>query len=312
MLEDQHAGMQSISISLKHRKTTHTFDDFPPTATVADLAARIEHDLALPVARQTFMITPGFGMLKAPFATANPLLDQIQACRIVLLAPTAEEIAKLAPNPTPSAVKTALPNRRPDWQRIKDDATYTFHAILPLPHLQHPARSRQFLERLRDDPGIKAAMRRHRFSVAVLTEMDPAEHTTHDSRTLGLNRNKGEAIELRLRTDAYDGYRDYYVIRSTLCHELAHCVFSDHDRQFWDLTKQIEGEVRQSDWKSGGQTLGSEVFYDPEARNHVDAGGWHGGDFVLGGTSSTNTDRRELLAKAAESRAKASNVGKPG
>ncbi len=64
--------------------------------------------------------------------------------------------------------------------------------------------------------------------------MDPAEHTTSESRTLGLNRNKGEVIELRLRTDAYDGYRDYRTIRKTLCHELAHGVFSEHDRDVWD------------------------------------------------------------------------------
>ncbi|KAF4197305.1 hypothetical protein CNMCM8927_007203 [Aspergillus lentulus] len=100
--------------------------------------------------------------------------------------------------------------------------TYTFHRLLPLSYLPNPSRSLEFLARLRDDPGIRAAMAKHRFSVPLLTEMDPAEHTTSESRTLGLNRNKGEVIELRLRTDAYDGYRDYRTIRKTLCHELAH------------------------------------------------------------------------------------------
>ncbi|KKK13300.1 zinc metalloprotein, partial [Aspergillus ochraceoroseus] len=95
-------------------------------------------------------------------------------------------------------------------------------------------------------------MHKHRFSVPLLTEMNPAEHTTTESRTLGLNRNKGEVIELRLRTDAYDGYRDYRTIRKTLCHELAHCVHSEHDRDFWDLTAQIEREVERADWKGAG------------------------------------------------------------
>ena len=177
-------------------------------------------------------------------------------------------------------------------------------------------------------------MVKHRFSVGVLTEMNPAEHTTHESKTLGLNRNRGEVIELRLRTDAYDGYRDYKVIRDTLCHELAHNVHGEHDRDFWDLCKMIEGEVRRGDWKSGGQAVSEEVFYDPGEREgsagHVDGGGWEGGEFVLGrtgggggntiaGGSGQSTahgqgmSRRELMAKAAEERMrKQRNAGTGG
>ncbi|KAJ6145371.1 hypothetical protein N7470_009266 [Penicillium chermesinum] len=166
---------------------------------------------------------------------------------------------------------------------------YTFHRLLPLSYLPNPERSLHFLERLRDDPGIRTAMAKHQFSVPLLTEMNPAEHTTSESRTLGLNRNKGEVIELRLRTDAYDGYRDYRTIRKTLCHELAHCVFGDHDRNFWDLTKQIEREVDAGDWKSGGHRVSEQEFYNPgdwEAQGdeeYIDECGWTGGEFVLGG-----------------------------
>ncbi len=147
--------------------------------------------------------------------------------------------------------------------------------------------------------------------------MDPSQHTTHESRTLGLNRNRGEVIELRLRTDAYDGYRDYKIIRDTLCHELAHNVHGEHDRNFWDLCKMIEKEVRAGDWKTGGQTVSDQIFYDPgdpeERSGHVDGGGWHGGEFVLGGSAvGTGTsaqggapiDRREAMARAAEERMK--------
>lgn len=148
-------------------------------------------------------------------------------------------------------------------------------------------------------------MSTHKFSVGVLTEMDPAQHTTHESRTLGLNRNQGEVIELRLRTDAYDGYRDYKIIRKTLCHELAHNVFGEHDRNFWDLTHQIEREVERGDWKSGGRALTNEVFYDP-GEEEVDGGGWTGGEFVLGGVGGNGAglNRREAMAKAAEERIK--------
>ena len=158
-------------------------------------------------------------------------------------------------------------------------------------------------------------MRAHKFSVGVLTEMNPAEHTTHEGRTLGLNRNAGEVIELRLRTDAYDGYRDYKVIRKTLCHELAHNVHGEHDRRFWDLTGQIEREVERGDWKSGGHAVSDEEFYNPNDRGleeeRVDGGGWIGGEFVLGvgqqtgnGGSARGMSRREVIARAAEERIK--------
>lgn len=162
-------------------------------------------------------------------------------------------------------------------------------------------------------------MRAHKFSVGLLTEMDPVEHTTMESRTLGLNRNRGEVIELRLRTDAYDGYRDYKTIRRTLCHELAHNVWGDHDRNFWELCKGIEGEVERGDWRGGGRMVGEEV-YEPEGGDVWDHGGWTGGEFVLGGGGAavvgssgrvTETEagegglsRREVLAKAAEERAR--------
>ena len=158
--------------------------------------------------------------------------------------------------------------------------------------------------------------------------MNPAEHTTHESRTLGLNRNRGESIELRLRTDAYDGYRDYKVIRKTLCHELAHNIFGEHDRNFWDLTRDIEREVDANDWRSGGHALTSEEFYNPDDggvdAEHVDGGGWTGGEFVLGraengGTGTSQTEnvqglsRREVMAKAAEERIKRQkDVGRGG
>lgn len=121
----------------------------------------------------------------------------------------------------------------------------------------------------------------------MLTEINPAQHTTHESRTLGLNRNRGEVIELRLRTDAYDGYRDYKTIRKTLCHELAHNVHGPHNRDFWELCKEIEQEVERGDWTSGGRSVGKEEFFNPGdggvGDEHVDRGGWEGGEYVLGG-----------------------------
>lgn len=123
-------------------------------------------------------------------------------------------------------------------------------------------------------------------------------------------------IELRLRTDAYDGYRDYKVIRKTLCHELAHNVWGEHDSRFWKLCREIEAEVEKNDWRRGGHSVGSEEFYVPnddgEHDEEADEGGWQGGEYVLGASPSASTNspagetltRREIIAQAAEERIK--------
>ncbi|KAK3485676.1 WLM domain-containing protein [Neurospora crassa] len=218
------------------------------------------------------------------------------------------------------------------------DTRFTFQTIRPLPHLPNPSRSLSFLNRLASDPGIRATMRSHQFTVGLLTEMDPGQYTASNhegtTRILGLNRNKGEVIELRLRTDAYDGYRDYKTIRKTLCHELAHNVHGDHDRQFWDLCKQIEREVERADYTKNGRVVGgAEYEYGPGPVNEspdeveeeegmvMDHGGWTGGTYVLGASdavpSSTSAEsagltRREILAKAAEERMKKASGPKQG
>ena len=210
-----------------------------------------------------------------------------------------------------------------DWKKEQEESQYTFTTLRPLPYLPNPSKSLQFLQRLKDDAGIKASMRKHKFSVPLLTEMNPIEHTQSNAegttRTLGLNRNNGEVIELRLRTDRYDGYRDYKTIRKTLCHELAHNVHSNHDRDFWTLCKQIEKEVDTADWKSGGHSVSNQDFYEGGSGSQDEDigcdGGWKGGEFVLGAsreggaastgqTSTAGMNRREILAKAAEERMK--------
>ncbi|MCJ1407844.1 hypothetical protein MMC19_001915 [Ptychographa xylographoides] len=305
----------AICIIVTHHGQPHSFY-FPSTATITDLTTQIETSLSIPAPSQKLLI-PKFGLLKSPFPST--LLSAVPTGKkIQLLASTPAEIASVSASASPRTsrsssptVKAAAPAKTRDWRKAQDAATYTFHTLIPLPYLPQPERSLRYLEKLRDDAGIRAAMRAHRFSVGVLTEMNPAEHTTHESKTLGLNRNRGEVIELRLRTDAYDGYRDYKTIRKTLCHELAHNVFGEHDRDFWNLCGQIEKEVDKNDWRAGGRAVSDQEFYNPEDGGvegaHVDGGGWSGGEFVLGGggaNGAVGMSRREVMAKAAEERAR--------
>jgi hypothetical protein len=335
----------TISLTVHHHGSPHTLT-LPASATFEDLSLAISSSPSLqqiPPANQKLLVAPKLGLQKPPFDNSRSLTELLPLpldspkLKITLLGSKPQEIQSL--NDTIDSNNQRLAARRAAQREYRappvsrrppagihtlsspSSSTYTFGRCEPLTYLPNPERSLKFLERLRDDAGIKFAMAKHRFSVPLLTEMNPAEHTTHESRTLGLNRNKGEVIELRLRTDAYDGYRDYRTIRKTLCHELAHCVHSEHDRNFWDLTKQIENEVEKGDWTRGGQRLSENEFYNPQDwetegqrsdDEWADHGGWTGGEFVLGSSSSLSSpnqggsalSRREILARAAEDRAK--------
>lgn len=299
----------------------------PQNITIVQLSSSLAEMLSIEPDKQKLMITPKPGILKPPFPETPLSTIFTSKSKITLLGSTEKEISDL--NASVTKIRSRSQNRivagraapkaarNRDWKKIQEESTFTFHSIRPLTYLPNPNRSQRFLERLANDPGIKAAMRAHKFSVGLLTEMNPAEHTTQESRTLGLNRNRGEVIELRLRTDRYDGYRDYKVIRKTLCHELAHNVFGEHDRDFWNLTGQIEKEVERGDWRHGGHKLSEAEFYNPGdggfivGEEHFDAGGWTGREFVLGSDQGSSGNeglsRREIMARAAMSRTKKQN-----
>lgn len=323
-----------MSITVHHHGKPHILN-LPSTSTLEDLSMAISETLSVPETSQKLLISPRPGMLKPPFpATALSNLYPPHAKttpKITLYGSTVAEKTSFAEASSKEsstfAARQARLNARSTVSAYKSRPSasslkYTFHKLVPLPHLPDPSRSLSFLQRLTNDPGIKRAMATHQFSVPILTEMDPAEHTTMESRTLGLNRNKGEVIELRLWTDDYKGMRDYRTVRKTLCHELAHCVHSEHDKHFWALTSKIEKEVEAADYSAGGRSIGGgggEEFYNPGdwegfvhgEGDHVDGGGWTGGSFVLGGAMGANASAsdaglsmREVMAKAAEERRK--------
>ena len=191
--------------------------EISPTDSIASLATRLSEVSAVTLDHMTIWIDRS-RRLRRPFPT-TPVSEVIKpSSKLRFVGTPSTLIPSLGKSSAPEkqhVQKTPVIHRR-DWKRMQEDSTYTFHDIQPLPYLPNPEKSQRFLKRLADDPGIKSAMRMHHFSVGLLTEMDPSQHTTHDSgggvsRTLGLNRNGGEVIELRLRTDRYDGYRDYKV-----------------------------------------------------------------------------------------------------
>ncbi|TFK71666.1 WLM-domain-containing protein [Pluteus cervinus] len=141
--------------------------------------------------------------------------------------------------------------------------TSRFHQLVPLPHLPNPDSALDLLRKLSEDPAILHVMQKHEFSVGVLTELAPHEHP----QLLGLNVNKGQQIKLRLRTNAYDGFRLYSEVRKVLCHELTHNVWGDHDENFKELNSKLNREVAEYERAQdvGAHRLGGDVgdVYEP-------------------------------------------------
>ncbi|KAJ4902136.1 WLM [Raphanus sativus] len=128
-----------------------------------------------------------------------------------------------------------------------------------------PADALKRMHMLASDPGIIAIMNKHRWRVGIMTELAPVGYVGVSPKCLlGFNKNQGEEISLRLRTDDLKGFRKYQSIKKTLLHELAHMVYTEHDEKFYALDSQLNKEAESLDWtKSRGHTLnGAKVTKD--------------------------------------------------
>lgn len=339
--ETEPLQQEAPSLTITATKGGKPLDTFhlPPDAILNDLLNACEDHLADSPEKYDWdkakFIAKG-KMLKA-WENGEQAIAHLDGTKVFLQVPTQQAIKDLQDSSAAARAREArrhaqntsaarpVAARRTNRRAAQADAQYTFLRVEPLQGYTNPERSRAFLERLKNDPGIRASMRKHEFTVGLLTEMDPAANTqsSHEgtTRLLGLNRNHGEVIELRLRTDAYDGYRDYKTIRNTLCHELAHNVHGPHDRKFWDLCHQIEREVQAADWKSGGHSVGDGDYYESPEDDVPDHGGWTGGTYVLGGSGdgagtggssgAGAISRRDVIAKAVEERMRRSQSENP-
>ncbi|GAB2242659.1 hypothetical protein Droror1_Dr00019434 [Drosera rotundifolia] len=149
------------------------------------------------------------------------------------------------------------PIRLPQGQYI-----FTDFRTLELPGIVLNPPASEALKRmhmLAADPGIVAIMNKHHWRVGIMTELAPVGYVGISPKCiLGFNKNHGEEISLRLRTDDLKGFRKYESIKKTLLHELAHMVYSEHDANFHALNKQLNEEAAALDWtKSRGHTLGN-------------------------------------------------------
>ncbi|XP_025014855.2 uncharacterized protein LOC8265583 isoform X2 [Ricinus communis] len=231
--------------------------------------------------------------LLSPFSNEHSQLSLqkasiIEGKSIRMMGVSEDEVDKVLQN---AKVDLRIAGFDEEEKRMRQRTTYRFQASPKLPQgpyifcdfrtlqipgmeLKPPAsEALKRMHMLAADPGIVAIMNKHRWRVGIMTEMAPVGYVGVSPKCiLGLNKNHGEEISLRLRTDDLKGFRKYESIKKTLLHELAHMVYSEHDANFYALDKQLNQEAVSFNWtKSGGHTLsGIRHLDDYEESNSSD------------------------------------------
>ncbi|KAH9913557.1 WLM-domain-containing protein [Epithele typhae] len=309
-----------FGLTLTYRGATHALS-LRPDSTLVDLHDRIEELTSVRPANQKLIYKGS----KKPASSTPHDISLLQAgladgTRVQLVGPTAGELDGFEAAENEHQRRERILRERARRGTVKVRATgpspaeasaaqYTFHQIQPLPHLPDPPAARALLARLAADPAIVHVMRKHRFSVGLLTELAPHEQP----HLLGLNVNAGQAIKLRIRTNLYDGFRTYKEVRRVLCHELAHNVWGDHDNNFKELNSTLNREVAEFEraQAAGTHHLGSASSFDgPRPALEAEAQEYSlGGAYALGGSGvSSDTDspeeRRRKMLEATMNRLK--------
>ncbi|KAJ3354522.1 hypothetical protein GGF32_002468 [Allomyces javanicus] len=295
--------MATITVAFQ-KLAAFTLTDVDPAAmTVGELKDQLEAWSHVPVAGQKLLFR-GKSLTDAFKPLAEFGVPATGTAKLLLMGSTSEAIAQMQRQKAPIPYKPVSLYGQSSPPRghvrhvgaIDDEAGFDAIDVLPLPMAD---RARAFLDKLRNDVGIRGIMKQYKWRVGKLIELSPTEHTI-----LGYNRNKGQVIALRLRTDDFEGFRHYDSVRKVLLHELAHMVWSEHDENFHALNRQLNKDVVELDWTLRGNRLlaaagTSSVFGDTDDATD---GAYVGGVFRLGGSTSTDLTPAERAARAALSR----------
>ncbi|KIV99507.1 uncharacterized protein PV09_08813 [Verruconis gallopava] len=194
-------------------------------------------------------------------------------------------------------------------------------------HLAHLPRADEALFTLRKAAScVKPLMRKRGWRVGILSEFLPDQ-----PNLLGLNTNRGEHIQLRLRHPGdFNQFLPFEQLLDTLLHELCHNVWGPHDENFHNLWNELrdEWETLQMKGFSGegflgkGQQLGGSRIPVEEVQRRARAAAQERAKLNknrldlgrrLGGSTATAPPRsrtrlRDLIASAAQSRSKINTV----
>lgn len=164
----------SFSIQVAKGSKVLNVDSLPKDALLSDLISACEESDMWAADNDTHydwdkakFIAKG-AMLRSGADDEKPI-SHLAGKKVTLQVPTVEDIQSLKQSSESAKARqakreaqrrAAVPARQ---TRRQGDSDYTFMRIEPLPGLRNPERSREFLVRLAEDPGIKAAMKKHQF-----------------------------------------------------------------------------------------------------------------------------------------------------
>jgi len=292
-----------------------------PETTVGELQRSLLEDFSLP-AESTLRL-----LLRGKTLTADPAALAVEAglkagSTIMVMQSRAEEIAQ---------VQTTKPERMRGFaedderlatgsvsgsgatragRSVVKSSAYRFHELQPLTTLPSGASppvsvAMARLQELSNDRAVLAILEEHKWSIGKLSEMPPEGLVgVSASCLMGLNRNKGQEILLRLRTDGWDGIRPYHSVIDVLMHELAHCVHSDHDDDFKALNSLLKMEYAQHRARGQrGQTAGGAAVFQRQTDQQDQQAATHAGK-QLGGDSNLKHQMSATEAAAAAAAAR--------
>ena len=202
-----------VEVRVKWGKAVLKFD----ASSIVDLKTQISASTGVPIDRCKLIF-------KGELLVEGPLTQSLD----VVLVGSSEVLPPPIPEEDTSRPRKYAHKR--EYRPEQPHPEYRFHDIETLQGFSDAHVARGILTDLANDPGILAVLKKHRWSVGALCELPPEGQVGVDPVcVLGLNKNKGQQILLRLRTDDLKGFRKRLTIRKVLYHELAHNVHSDHD-----------------------------------------------------------------------------------
>eukprot|EP00871_Galdieria_phlegrea_P001727 jgi/Galph1/2555/GphlegSOOS_G1212.1 len=199
----------------------------------------------------------------------NRSKQPVSPLRILVLASLENERQQVKEARSDPLVKPFEESRRPVVSRASKWSSRNtaqkksmFKQLRPLEQFPDSSRSLELLQRIATERGVVAVMEKHNMSLSCLREMYPHGQVGVDPVCV-LGLNTGTEIHIRLRTDDLQGFRSYDKILEVLFHELAHCRFAEHNKEFYAFMKQLQTEAEQADWtKQGGRRLTNHILYE--------------------------------------------------
>ncbi|XP_004502158.1 uncharacterized protein [Cicer arietinum] len=274
-----HTPSSLINISITWRGKKFIVD-MNSDATVKDLGQELQKLTGIKEDTMKLIVPQIAGRtskLLAPFSTEHALLSLretslTEARSIIMMGVSTNEVEEFLQN---AEANLRIAGFEDEEKRLKQKISHGPHVSLKLPQGSYifcefrtleipglklnppPSEALKRMHMLAADPGIVAVMNKHRWRVGIMTEMAPIGYVGVSPKCiLGFNKNCGEEISLRLRTDDLKGFRKYESIKKTLLHELAHMIYSEHDANFYALDRQLNQEATSLDWtRSAGHTL---------------------------------------------------------